>query len=66
MAEKAAIRNAFENAGGNITHVAGYLGISRGTLYRLMEKHAISWPGRVSEDEHPATDKDDHSGRTVN
>ena len=63
MAEKAAIRNAFESAGGNITQVAEYLDTSRGTLYRLMEKHAISWPGRVAEDEHQAMDQDDHSGR---
>ena len=58
MAEKAAIFNAFESAGGNITHVAECLGTSRGTLYRLMEKHAISWPGQVAEDERPAMDKD--------
>jgi len=63
MAEKAAIRNAFESAGGNITQVAEYLDTSRGTLYRLMEKHAISWPGRVAEDENQAMDQDDHSGR---
>ena len=62
-AEKAAIRNAFETAGGNITHVAQYLGTSRGTLYRLMEKYAISWPGRVAEEEHQAMDQDGHSGR---
>jgi DNA-binding NtrC family response regulator len=66
MAEKAAIRNAFENAGGNITHVARYLDISRGTLYRLMEKYAISWPGQVSEDEHPAMDKGEQSSRIPN
>mgnify|MGYP001813652082 CR=1 FL=1 len=50
MAEQAAIRNAFETAGGNITKVAEYLGTSRGTLYRLMEKYAISWPpGKAAE-----------------
>jgi DNA-binding NtrC family response regulator len=65
-AEKAAIHNAFENAGGNISHVAEYLGTSRGTLYRLMEKYAISWPGRVSEVGHPAMDEDDQSGCIVN
>ncbi len=58
MAEKAAIRNAFENACGSISHVAEYLDISRGTLYRLMEKHNISWPVLVTEDEHPTTDQD--------
>ena len=47
MAEKGAILNAFENAGSNITHAAEYLGISRGTLYRLMEKYAIHWPGKA-------------------
>jgi len=57
MAEKAAIRNAFESAGGNITQVAEYLGTSRGTLYRLMEKHAISWPGKVVEDERQTGDR---------
>ncbi|MEN8207477.1 MAG: sigma-54 dependent transcriptional regulator, partial [Pseudomonadota bacterium] len=46
MAEKAAILNAFEHAGSNITMAAEYLSISRGTLYRLMEKHAITWPER--------------------
>jgi len=49
MAEKGAILNAFENAGSNITHAAEYLGISRGTLYRLMEKYAIHWPGKTVE-----------------
>ena len=38
-AEKAAILYAFDNAGNNITRTAEYLDISRGTLYRLMEKH---------------------------
>jgi DNA-binding NtrC family response regulator len=66
IAEKAAIRNAFESAGGNISRVAEYLGTSRGTLYRLMEKHAISWPGRVSEDGRPARDKGDQSSRIPN
>jgi len=45
-AEKAAILNAFENAGRNITHAAEYLDVSRGTLYRLMEKYAFTWPGK--------------------
>jgi len=66
MAEMAAIRNAFETAGANISRVAEYLGISRGTLYRLMEKHAISWPGRLAEDKPRAVDKHDLSGGAVN
>ena len=45
-AERAAILNAFENASSNITHAADYLNISRGTLYRLMEKYDIKWPGK--------------------
>ena len=49
-AEKAAILNAFENASSNITQAAEYLGISRGTLYRLMEKYAIHWPGKGAGD----------------
>jgi DNA-binding NtrC family response regulator len=58
-AEKAAILNAFENAGSNITHAAEYLGISRGTLYRLMEKYAINWPGKVIEDAQETGDNND-------
>jgi DNA-binding NtrC family response regulator len=45
-AEKAAILNAIENVSSNITQAANYLGISRGTLYRLMEKYAVNWPGK--------------------
>ena len=41
-AENAAILNALESSGGNISQAAAYLGVSRGTLYRLMEKCAIS------------------------
>jgi DNA-binding NtrC family response regulator len=46
MAEEAAILNAFDHAGSNITQAAEHLNISRGTLYRLMEKHDITWPKR--------------------
>lgn len=58
MAEKAAILNAFENSGSNITLAAEYLDISRGSLYRLMQKHAITWPRKVFEDEHGTSDDD--------
>lgn len=60
-AEKAAILNAFENAGSNITHAAEYLEISRGTLYRLMEKHAIEWPGKPVEDQDQTLDSNQHN-----
>ena len=46
-AEKGAILNAFEQAGSNITHAADYLNVSRGTLYRLMEKYQITWPDNI-------------------
>jgi DNA-binding NtrC family response regulator len=42
-AEKAAILYAFDNTGNNMTRTAEFLDISRGTLYRLMEKHGIGW-----------------------
>ena len=40
-AEHAAIKNALELAGGNVTLAAKHLAVSRVTLYRLMEKHRI-------------------------
>jgi len=46
-AEKSAILNAFENTGSNVSQAAEYLNISRGTLYRLMEKFDIAWPGKA-------------------
>ena len=48
-ADLAAIMQAFENGGNNITRAAELLGISRGTLYRLMEKHDIRWPVRMPD-----------------
>jgi DNA-binding NtrC family response regulator len=69
IAEKGAILNAFEQAGNNITHAAEYLSISRGTLYRLMEKHAIDWPAKVLNTVHGDTgedDKDVQPDRSVN
>jgi DNA-binding NtrC family response regulator len=50
-AEKSAILNALANAGSNITQAAEYLNISRGTLYRLMEKFDIAWPSKGSSEE---------------
>jgi DNA-binding NtrC family response regulator len=44
------ILNALANAGSNITQAAEHLNISRGTLYRLMEKFDINWPGRTTEE----------------
>lgn len=40
-AERGAIHVSLQRAGKNITHAARDLGISRMTLYRLMEKHGI-------------------------
>jgi transcriptional regulator of acetoin/glycerol metabolism len=48
-AEKSAILNAFANTGGNITQAAENLGVSRGTLYRLMEKFEIAWPSKGTD-----------------
>ncbi|NMM78623.1 sigma-54 dependent transcriptional regulator [Acidovorax sp. SRB_24] len=41
VAERDAIFRALTRAGNNVTHAARALGISRMTLYRLMEKHRI-------------------------
>ena len=41
VAERAAIYLSLDRVGKNITHAARELGISRTTLYRLMEKHGI-------------------------
>jgi DNA-binding NtrC family response regulator len=64
-AEKAAIYNAFENAANNITHAAEHLGISRGTLYRLMEKHDISWPGRPSQEAPEVRENDSRTKKII-
>jgi DNA-binding NtrC family response regulator len=48
-AEKGAILNAFANTGSNITQAAEYLNVSRGTLYRLMEKFEIAWPSKGTD-----------------
>jgi DNA-binding NtrC family response regulator len=42
VAERDAIQVSLDRAGRNITHAARHLGISRMTLYRLMEKHGIA------------------------
>jgi len=42
MAERDAISVTFNRVGRNVTHAARELGISRMTLYRLMEKHGIA------------------------
>ena len=41
-AEKAAIENALKSAGGNRTHAAKALGISRRTLHNKLNEHGIS------------------------
>ncbi|MES1153990.1 MAG: helix-turn-helix domain-containing protein, partial [Rhodanobacter sp.] len=43
-AEKRAIQRALTQAGGNLSHVAGLLGISRPTLYDLLDKHGLKKP----------------------
>jgi DNA-binding NtrC family response regulator len=42
QAERLAIRCSLERAGGNVTQAARALGVSRMTLYRLLDRHAIS------------------------
>lgn len=42
MAERDAISLTLDRAGRNITHAARELGISRMTLYRLMDKHGLA------------------------
>lgn len=42
QAERAAIYLCLQDSGSNITHAARNLGVSRMTLYRLMEKHGIN------------------------
>ena len=45
LAERDAIRFTLDRTGRNVTHAARELGVSRMTLYRLMEKHRIASPG---------------------
>jgi two-component system response regulator HydG len=42
MAERNAITLTLDRAGRNVTHAARDLGISRMTLYRLMDKHGLA------------------------
>jgi DNA-binding NtrC family response regulator len=42
QAERHAIRCSLERAGGNVSQAARELGVSRMTLYRLLDRHAIS------------------------
>lgn len=44
-AETRAIQRALTKAGGNLSHVAELLGISRPTLYDLMDKRGLKKPG---------------------
>ncbi|EIM02198.1 sigma-54-dependent Fis family transcriptional regulator [Rhodanobacter thiooxydans] len=46
-AEKHAIQLALTRAGGNLSHVAGLLGISRPTLYDLLDKHGLKKPTEI-------------------
>jgi DNA-binding NtrC family response regulator len=44
LAERDAITNTLERVGSNVTHAARELGISRMTLYRLIDKHRLLPP----------------------
>jgi two-component system NtrC family response regulator len=46
-AEKRAIERALANASGNLSRVATLLGISRPTLYDLLDKHGLKKPTRA-------------------
>ena len=41
QAEEAMIRNALDRTGGNVLKAAGLLGLSRGALYRRLEKYGL-------------------------
>ena len=41
QAEEAMIRNALDRTGGNVLKAAGVLGLSRGALYRRLEKYGL-------------------------
>ena len=43
-AERQAIQRSLANTGGNAQRAASQLGVSRATLYRLLEKHGFSAP----------------------
>ena len=43
-AERAALLQALAQQGGNMTHTARTLGVSRNTLYRKLHKHGITLP----------------------
>lgn len=42
QAERHAVRSSLERTGGNVSQAARELGVSRMTLYRLLDRHAIS------------------------
>ena len=44
-AESAAVREAMEAAGGNLTRAAELLGVTRPTLYDLIERLGLQAPG---------------------
>ena len=46
-AEKRAIQRAMTQAGGNLSRVASLLGISRPTIYDLLDKHGLKKPGNA-------------------
>ncbi|RTE64965.1 sigma-54-dependent Fis family transcriptional regulator [Amphritea opalescens] len=48
LAEKEAIANAIQNCRQNMTQAAKMLGVSRVTLYRMMEKYALVQPTEAS------------------
>jgi two-component system NtrC family response regulator len=48
-AEREAIRQALADAGWNLSRTAELLGITRPTLYDLMEKNGIAAPERAVE-----------------
>ena len=41
QAEEAMIRNALDRTSGNVLKAAGLLGLSRGALYRRLEKYGL-------------------------
>lgn len=49
MAERDAIHLSLNRVGRNITHAARELGVSRMTLYRLMEKHGIALDAELGD-----------------